>query len=212
MPPVKYSKVEIVWAECWEETAVAEMDREKKSRVLTVPNLLSAFRLLLVPVIVWLYCGEENYPLTACALLLSGATDIADGFIARRFHMVSDLGKVLDPVADKLTQAAALACLLTRFPAVWWLLGVLMGKEIIMASMGIFVIRRTGVVHGAEWHGKLATCLIYAAIFLHIVWYYIPTAASWTLVAAGVAGILLSLVLYTIHNIRWAREPGKREP
>lgn len=212
MPPVKYSKVEIVWAECREETAVAEMDREKKSRVLTVPNLLSAFRLLLVPVIVWLYCGEENYPLTACALLLSGATDIADGFIARRFHMVSDLGKVLDPVADKLTQAAALACLLTRFPAVWWLLGVLMGKEIIMASMGIFVIRRTGVVHGAEWHGKLATCLIYAAIFLHIVWYYIPTAASWTLVAAGVAGILLSLVLYTIHNIRWAREPGKREP
>lgn len=191
---------------------MAEMDREKKSRVLTVPNLLSAFRLLLVPVIVWLYCGEENYPLTACALLLSGATDIADGFIARRFHMVSDLGKVLDPVADKLTQAAALACLLTRFPAVWWLLGVLMGKEIIMASMGIFVIRRTGVVHGAEWHGKLATCLIYAAIFLHIVWYYIPTAASWTLVAAGVAGILLSLVLYTIHNIRWAREPGKREP
>lgn len=132
---------------------MAEMDREKKSRVLTVPNLLSAFRLLLVPVIVWLYCGEENYPLTACALLLSGATDIADGFIARRFHMVSDLGKVLDPVADKLTQAAALACLLTRFPAVWWLLGVLMGKEIIMASMGIFVIRRTGVVHGAEWHG-----------------------------------------------------------
>ncbi len=212
MPPVKYSKVEIVWAECREETAVAEMDREKKSRVLTVPNLLSAFRLLLVPVIVWLYCGEENYPLTACALLLSGATDIADGFIARRFHMVSDLGKVLDPVADKLTQAAALACLLTRFPAVWWLLGVLMGKEIIMASMGIFVIRRTGVVHGAEWHGKLATCLIYAAIFLHIVWYDIPTAASWTLVAAGVAGILLSLVLYTIHNIRWAREPGKREP
>lgn len=191
---------------------MAEMDRERKSRILTVPNLLSAFRLLLVPVIVWLYCGEENYPLTAGVLLLSGATDIADGFIARRFHMVSDLGKVLDPVADKLTQAAALICLLTRFPAVWWLLGVLVGKEIIMASMGIFVIRRTGVVHGAEWHGKLATCLIYAAIFLHIVWYDIPTAASWTLVAAGVAGILLSLVLYTIHNIRWAREPGKREP
>ena len=194
-------------AECREETTVAEMDREKKSRVLTVPNLLSAFRLLLVPVIVWLYCGEENYPLTACTLLLSGATGIADGFIARRSHMVSDLGKVLDPVADKLTQAAALACLLTRFPAVWWLLGVLMGKEIIMASMGIFVIRKTGVVHGAEWHGKLATCVVYAAIFLHIVWYDIPAAASWTLVAAGVAGILLSLVLYTIHNIRWARMP-----
>lgn len=191
---------------------MAERERERKSRVLTIPNLLSAFRLLLVPVIVWLYCGREDYPLTACALVLSGATDIADGFIARRFHMISDLGKVLDPVADKLTQAAALACLLTRFPAVWWLLGVLVGKEIVMASMGIFVIRRTGVVHGALWHGKLATCLIYAAIFLHIVWYDIPAAVSWTLVAAGAAGILLSLVLYTIQNIRWAREPGEQQP
>ena len=190
---------------------MADMEREKRRGVLTVPNLLSAFRLALVPLIVWLYCGEENYPLTACVLLLSGATDIADGFVARRFHMVSDLGKVLDPVADKLTQAAALACLLTRFPAVWWLLGVLVGKEIVMASMGIFVIRKTGVVHGAEWHGKLATCLIYAAIFLHIVWYDIPPAASYTLVAAGVAGILLSLALYTIHNIRWVREPGERD-
>ncbi len=193
-----------------EEAAMEGMDREKNRRILTVPNLLSAFRLLLVPVIVWLYCGEENYPLTACVLLLSGATDIVDGFVARRFHMVSDLGKVLDPVADKLTQAAALACLLTRFSAVWWLLGVLVCKEIAMACMGIFVIRKTGVVHGAEWHGKLATCLIYAAIFLHIVWYDIPPAASYTRVAAGVAGILLSLVLYTIQNIRWVREPGEK--
>ncbi len=188
---------------------MGDMEQEKRRQILTIPNLLSAFRLLLVPVIVCLYCGREDYPLTACVLLLSGATDIVDGFVARRFHMVSDLGKVLDPVADKLTQTAALACLLTRFPAIWWLLGVLMGKEAIMACMGIFVIHKTGVVHGAEWHGKLATCVIYAAIFLHIVWYDIPAAASYGLVAAGVACILLSLVLYTIHNIRWARHTGE---
>ena len=106
---------------------MAEMD--KRRRALTIPNLLSAFRILLVPVMAALYCGAGNYPLTAGVLLLSGATDVADGYIARRFHMVSDLGKVLDPVADKLTQAAALGCLLTRFEAMWWVLGVLVCKE-----------------------------------------------------------------------------------
>ena len=138
-----------------------EQRRDKKKEILTIPNLLSAFRLLLVPVIAWLYCGREDYHLTALALLVSGATDIVDGFIARRFDMVSDLGKVLDPVADKLTQTAMLACLLTRFEAMWGLLAVLVGKEAVMAAMGLFVIRRTREVYSARWHGKLATCVIY---------------------------------------------------
>ena len=57
-------------------------------RIVTVPNLLSAFRILLIPVIVWLYCGRADYPLAACVLVLSGMTDVADGFIARRFHKI----------------------------------------------------------------------------------------------------------------------------
>ena len=90
---------------------MADGAADRQNNIFTIPNLLSAFRLLLVPVIAWLYCGQGDYPLTAGVLLLSGATDIADGFIARRFRMVSDLGKVLDRVADKLTQAVALGCL-----------------------------------------------------------------------------------------------------
>ena len=86
-----------------------------KNKILTVPNVLSAFRLLLVPALAWLYLVRKDYSATAWVLLLSGATDIADGFIARRFGMVSDLGKALDPIADKLTQIVMLACLLTRF-------------------------------------------------------------------------------------------------
>lgn len=178
---------------------------EKSNQIFTIPNLLSTFRLLLVPVIAWLYCAQQNYPLTALVLLASGATDIADGFIARHFHMVSDLGKVLDPVADKLTQAVALGCLLTRFPAIWGLLAVMVVKEAVMAAMGIFVIRRTGVVHSAAWHGKLATCVLYAVILTHIVWYDIPAPVSGALALAGTAGILLSLTLYTIENVRRIR-------
>lgn len=188
---------------------MANGDNEK--RFLTIPNLLSAFRILLIPVIVWLYCARGNYPLAAGMLALSGATDIADGFIARRFHMVSDLGKVLDPVADKLTQAVTLGCLLTRFSTVWGLLGVLVVKETVMAVMGLVVIHRTGAVYSAAWHGKLATCVLYAVIFTHIVWFDIPAVVSAALVLAGVAAILLSLTLYGLQNARKIREAGEKE-
>lgn len=174
---------------------------DKGKQILTIPNLLSVFRILLIPLIVWLYCGKQDYPLAAWVLVLSGATDIADGFIARHFHMVSDLGKVLDPIADKLTQTAALVCLLTRFQAVWWLLGVLVVKETVMAVMGLLVIRRTGAVYSASWHGKLATCVLYAVIFTHIAWYAIPQSVSAVLVLAGAASILLSLALYTREDL-----------
>lgn len=181
------------------------MEDARKKQIFTIPNLLTVFRILLIPLIVWLYCGKRDYPLAAWALLLSGATDIADGFIARRFHMVSDLGKVLDPIADKLTQTAALVCLLTRFQAVWWLLGVLVVKETVMAVMGLLVIRRTGSVYSASWHGKLATCVLYAVILTHIVWYDIPQGTSALLVLAGAASILLSLALYAREDLRRIR-------
>ncbi len=180
---------------------MADEPRERNTRFFTIPNLLSAFRVLLVPLLVWLYCGKGDYAGTAWVLVLSGVTDVADGFIARRFHMVSDLGKMLDPIADKLTQTAALACLLTRFRAVWWLLGVLVVKETVMAVMGLLVIRRTGTVYSAAWNGKLAACVLYGVIFTHIVWYDVPPEVSALLALAGAASILLSLTLYTAQNL-----------
>lgn len=73
---------------------------------ITIPNMLSVFRLILIPFFVYAYCVEQNFWKTAALLALSGISDTADGYIARRFNMVSDLGKIIDPVADKLTQAA----------------------------------------------------------------------------------------------------------
>ena len=91
----------------------------KRSQILTLPNLLSLFRLLLIPVIVWLYSVQKNYYAAIGVILLSGISDIVDGWIARRFAMVSDFGKILDPVADKLTQAALLVCLLSQYRLMW---------------------------------------------------------------------------------------------
>ena len=86
-----------------------------QNKILTIPNILSFFRLCLIPVIVWLYVGKQDYLWTLLILTLSGVTDIVDGIIARRFNMVSNFGKAFDPVADKLTQMAMLFCLVSRF-------------------------------------------------------------------------------------------------
>ena len=182
-----------------------------QNKILTIPNMLSFFRLCLIPVIMWLYCVEDYYLWAGIVLIVSGITDTVDGFVARHFHMTSDLGKVLDPVADKLTQAAMLFCLLTRFPLMILPLGIMVLKEFFMGVTGLMVIQKTGKVFGADWHGKVTTWLLYAMMILHVFWYNIPAALSRVLIAACVVMMLISLVLYGRHNLKALREDRKPE-
>ena len=87
------------------------MKNKCQKEIWTIPNILSMFRIALIPVLVWMYVVVQDDFMTLCLLSLSGITDIVDGIIARKFQMISDFGKVLDPVADKLTQTAMLVCL-----------------------------------------------------------------------------------------------------
>ena len=176
-----------------------------QSRTLTIPNLLSLFRLCLIPVFMWLYCVEKNYLWTGIVLIISGLTDTVDGIIARKF---SDLGKVLDPIADKVTQAAMLFCLLTRFPLMIAPLALMVVKEFFMGVTGLMVIQKTGKVFGADWHGKVNTWLLYAMMILHVFWYNIPDIVSKVLIGICVVMMLISLVLYGRHNLKALRETG----
>ncbi len=169
---------------------------ENLNRIVTIPNLLSLFRLLLIPVLIWSYCIKKDYSGTGWILLLSGVTDIADGFIARKFHMISNLGKILDPVADKLTQATMLFCLFTRFPHMIVPLVLMALKELYMAVSGCMVIRKTGKVSGADWHGKIVTVLLYGMVIVHIIWIHIPVLVSDILIGICVAMMVISFVLY----------------
>lgn len=180
-----------------------------QKKIITIPNILSFFRLCLIPVIIWLYTMEKNDAAAGAVLILSGATDVADGFIARHFHMISDLGKVLDPIADKLTQAAMLFSLCTRFPLMVLPLALMVLKEAFMGITGLLIIRRTGSVFGADWHGKAATVPLYAAMILHVFWYQIPKTVSDVLIGACAVMILISFVLYARHNVRMLKEQKK---
>ena len=117
--------------------------------------------------------------MTCAVLLISGLSDTLDGFIARHFNMISDLGKALDPIADKLTQFAMLMCLVSRFPMMLIPLLVLVVKELCCGLTSLMVIKKTGVVLPANWHGKLTTFLLYAMMCLHLVWINIPASVSY---------------------------------
>lgn len=178
------------------------MKQESQNKILTIPNMLSTFRICLIPLYVWLYCVKQDYIWTANILILSGLTDIVDGFIARKFHMTSDLGKVLDPIADKLTQGTMLFCLITRFPFMLVPLVLLILKEVFTGIMGMLVIRKTGVVYGANWHGKVATCLLYALMIIHVVWHDIPDLFSNCLIVICIIMMLISFILYGVRNMK----------
>ena len=178
------------------------MEERYKHKVITIPNILSLFRLLLIPVIMWLYIVKEDPVLTTVILALSGITDIVDGITARKCHMVSDFGKAFDPVADKLTQIAMLFCLVSRFKWMLLPLCVMVVKEVTAGILGLLVIRKTGKVDGAVWHGKATTVSLYSMMIIHLIWYNIPGVISGILIGACTALALLSAFMYSRENVR----------
>ena len=180
-----------------------------QGKIFTIPNLLSFLRFLMIPWFVWEYLGQESSIGTALILLLSGLTDVIDGWIARRFNMVSNLGKALDPAADKLTQIAMIACLVIRFPHMWAVLGILVVKELFVLITSILSIRKTNEVRSSDWHGKLTTVALYITMTAHLLFPNMPGTASDVLIGLCICLILLSGILYGLRNIRSIFPPGE---
>lgn len=153
--------------------------------ITKLPNILTLARIALIPVFVVVFLWEDGfiknsavnsqtngYLLAAIIVIISGITDAADGFIARRFNMITDLGKALDPLADKLTQAAIVVCLIVRYRSIWWLLVALFFlifiKEITMLVVGLVFLKKGQDLGGAKWFGKLATIVFYVIVIILI--------------------------------------------
>ena len=183
----------------------------KAKDFFSVPNLISYLRLVLIPLIVWAYCEKESGLLTAILVAVSGFTDVLDGKIARRFNMVTDIGKVLDPVADKLTQAAMMYCLLTKFELMLPALIVLVLKEIFMAVTAIMETKYSAKINSALWYGKACTVILYAVMLILLFFTNIPLWLANTLILISIAAMIISTVLYGIHRIIRIKNGGKNE-
>lgn len=173
---------------------------------LTVPNLLSYLRLALIPAIIWLYCVEKSYTAAAWMMAFSAATDVVDGWIARHYNLVTDWGKIVDPIADKLTQIAICFCLAWRFVAVRFMLVLLIVKEVYMGIIGLIFIHKTDSVEGAVWWGKMTTVLFFFVALLLILFPGMPEGLVVALVCLESASILLSMILYTTRYMKLYHE------
>ena len=174
----------------------------------SIPNLLSYLRLGMIPVIVWTYVGLQNYWLAALLMAISAATDIVDGWIARHFQLITDWGKIVDPIADKLTQIAIAFCLAWRFVPVRYLLVLLIVKEVYMGIIGMVFIHKTDTVEGAVWFGKATTVLYFVMSIVLVLMPELPPVVALVLVLAEGAAIVLSMVLYTARYLRLYRTMG----
>ena len=182
------------------------MEKAKK-QILTVPNALSLLRILLVPVFMYLYMAKGNVLWTAIVLIISCLSDVIDGPIARKYNQVSDVGKALDPVGDKLTQIGLMVCLIAKYPLMWIPAIIIVVKEITSGILGLVTIKQAHVVKGAVWHGKLTTVLLFIMMGLHLLWPpKLPDLISWISIGITCAMMLYSFAMYTLRYIRTLRE------
>lgn len=134
-----------------------------KQQIFTIPNILSYIRIFLIPFIIWKYFEAESvndYRIVAVIVAISGITDMLDGLIARKFNMITELGKALDPIADKLTHIALVICLSVRYPWMLSFLLLVLIKESFMGITGIVLIHKKQTkLDGAKWYGKLSTAV-----------------------------------------------------
>ena len=142
-----------------------------KKEILTIPNLLTLFRLLLIPVYVSIYLNAteiSHYYIAAVILAVSCLTDLVDGQIARRFNMISNLGKLLDPIADKATQFALIICLATRYGAMIFLIILFVLKEgFQLVAMGLN-LRKGKALDGALMSGKVCTTVLFVTLIFMV--------------------------------------------
>ena len=178
---------------------------------MNIPNAVTAARLLLTPVFALLYLrGQQRAALAV--LLLAAASDLLDGFLARRLDMVTALGKALDPVADKLMQLTMMLCAAARLPRIWPLLGLHALRELTLGVLSLRVLRRTGRVCGARWYGKLCTAVLYTVMPALLVWEGMPVRLQNALIALCAWLIALCLLLYAARFLRILRQGPERLP
>ncbi len=168
--------------------------------VWNIPNCLSLVRLALLPIFSALYLSSDQYPSLlwwALAMLaLSGLTDLLDGVIARRFNQITEIGKLLDPLADKLTQVTVLVCMVIRNPALIPLMIICLIKEVLQLIGGMLLLSRFDIIRGSKWFGKVSTTLFYLAMLAIVLWPTMPKHLFWGLVILVACSMLFSLFGY----------------
>lgn len=186
------------------------MEKIKRSEILSIPNILCYFRIILIPVFVLMYINaqtKEDYYRAAAIIVLSGVTDFLDGFIARKFNMITELGKAIDPLADKLTQMGIVMMMVYRFKWMWLLVIVFIIKEFCMAT-ACFVLfkKKEKKLNGALWCGKISTATFYLVTTLLIARPTMNDALATSLIFITIGVLIYSFITYGIVFLKMYKQ------
>jgi cardiolipin synthase len=179
-----------------------EGDEEGLDRIWTIPNLLSVGRLGLLVVFCWLLFGSHDRVAATVVLMVTGTTDFLDGFVARRLHQVTTLGKVLDPTADRIVLGTGIIAIAAYGAVPWWLAGVVLGREVLVSgavlALAALGARRIEVL----WAGKAGTFGLMCCfpLFLlgdtHATWGRVLEDVTWVLLVPALALSFVAAVSY----------------
>ena len=172
-----------------------------KKELFTIPNLLSLFRLALIPVYIALYLNAEetaDYVAAAAVLAVSCLTDAVDGKIARKFNMISNVGKLLDPAADKMTQLALTICLAQKYPILNPVLCLFVVKEAFQLIAVIVALCRGKVLPGALMAGKVCTTVLFISFITLVMFPDMPELAVDGIALLNGVFLMISFVSYIL--------------
>ena len=178
---------------------ISMFNKKWKTEIFTIPNLLSLFRLLLIPAYLVLYLNAtepKQYWIAGLILAISCLTDAIDGKIARHFHMVSTVGKILDPLADKVTQFVLTICLSLKYPALNPVLVLFVFKELFQLITGIIYLRKGKMLSGALPAGKVSTAVLFASLTLLVFFPSLPAGFVKTIALMDSIFLIISFVSY----------------
>lgn len=166
-----------------------------------IPNILTIIRFIFIPFI-FTSVVNNDYLVALIIFTISAITDILDGYIARKYNYITDLGKLIDPLADKLTQVSLLLSLSILKILPWWIFAIVFIKECVMVISASLLYKRKDVVVYSKWYGKLATVLFYLAIVVSLIVnqfrVQMPFRIDLYLYYLAILSTIFSLIMYSI--------------
>ncbi|MCD7949551.1 MAG: CDP-alcohol phosphatidyltransferase family protein [Erysipelotrichaceae bacterium] len=174
-----------------------------KKEIFTIPNILSYFRIALVPIFIYVYFhaeSQQDHFLSAGILVLSSLSDLLDGLIARKFDMITDLGKLIDPIADKLTQLVVALALMSTYHLYTLLVFIILVKDGMLLFIGYYIYRKTGRhINQAQLPGKIATALFFVVSIALIAFYLPNTAIANIMITLTSIFMVIAMLYYAIE-------------
>lgn len=160
-----------------------------------IPNIITTFRLFLIPAFAYLMLITDNIWAASALFIISGISDIVDGIIARKCNMITDTGKVYDPLVDKLMQITVLFALAAKGFIPLWAIIIIIAKELAMITVALILYIKKIIVH-SRWYGKMATVVFYAVILILVLWRNIPFFIQTGLLIILIGTMLFSAAAY----------------